>query len=628
MSAESALDALHPAIAEAMTKKGFLTLTAVQEKVLDPELLGRDLRIASQTGSGKTLAVGFVIAPDLEDSAEATTGKAYAAHPRAILIAPTRELAAQLGRELSWLYEPLKARVVVVAGGSNVKDELRALGHKPRVIVGTPGRLLDHLTRGAIDASAVRSVVLDEADQMLDLGFREELEAILEKLPEARRTHLVSATFSREVLSLAANYQEDAVLVEGTGLGKANVDISYSAHLVRPHDRQDALVNLLLMRPDERCLIFVRTRAEASELAERLGAAGFRALPISGELEQRERNKTLEAFRNGMIKILVATDVAARGLDIEDVSLVVHYDLPGNPEDLTHRSGRTGRAGKKGTSVLLVPPQARDRTERLLRRARIDARWHGVPTADDVLKAADDRLIQELEQNLSEVPEPRLAAFAERLVGLYDPPALVAALLARVGYRGPVEPRQVKVLELDRRPREPREDLRPRTPRPPPHRREPQRRDEGSAPREEREPQRFERQGRAPHEPRGEARPEHRGRPGRDAAPETVAFRLSYGQRDGADPRRLMAIVCRWGRIAGDRVGAIRIGDTDSTFEIALDAASDFARATSRPDPRNPKLQIEELRHRGAKRSGKPFGRVMQGEAPPRRRKDAQPPPA
>ena len=203
--------------------------------------------------------------------------------------------------------------------------------------------------RGAIDASAVRSVVLDEADQMLDLGFREELEAILEKLPEARRTHLVSATFSREVLSLAANYQEDAVLVEGTGLGKANVDISYSAHLVRPHDRQDALVNLLLMRPDERCLIFVRTRAEASELAERLGAAGFRALPISGELEQRERNKTLEAFRNGMIKILVATDVAARGIDVPAIQHIINFDLPESVEDYIHRAGRTARGAARGT---------------------------------------------------------------------------------------------------------------------------------------------------------------------------------------------------------------------------------------------------------------------------------------
>ncbi len=246
--------------------------------------------------------------------------------PAALLVAPTRELAAQLQKELSWLYQPLGIRVAAVVGGTSYGGELRSLRTGPLVIVGTPGRLLDHLERGSIDPSAAYSVVLDEADQMLDLGFRDELEAILGKTPAERRTHLVSATFPREVLSLANRYQRNAADVQGTQRGEANEDITHIAHLVRSGERDAVLVNLLLLAPGERTLVFVRTRADAADIADRLANRGFGARALSGEMEQWERTKTLDAFRNGNISTLVATDVAARGLDVPDVSRVIHAD--------------------------------------------------------------------------------------------------------------------------------------------------------------------------------------------------------------------------------------------------------------------------------------------------------------
>jgi ATP-dependent RNA helicase DeaD len=532
MSEEVTFPGLAPNLAEALRARGFTALTAVQERVLEPSLADRDLRISSQTGSGKTLAVGFVLAPLVEGAREL----------RALLIAPTRELAAQLGRELSWLYEPLGAKVVVVAGGANPRDEVRALQTRPAVVVATPGRLIDHMERGAIDPSTVRALVLDEADQLLDLGFRDELEAIVSKLPEERRTHLVSATFSREVLALAERYQGEAVRVEGSTPGAFNADITHVAHVVRPSDTLSALINILLMAPDERALLFVRTRADAADLAECLTRAGFFSLPLSGELEQRERNKTLEAFRSGAVWTLVATDVAARGLDIPDVARVIHVDPPTDVEGFTHRSGRTGRAGQQGTSIMLVPPAARERVRNVLRRARVEPQWCQVPTPDEVHAAADDRLIAELTAAPAESDHRELA---ERLVAEHaaDPARLVAALLTRAGHGGPCEPHDVAPVEREA-PRAPRSDF--------------------------------------------------------------VAFRINWGLEHGADPRRLLAMVCRRGRIRGDQVGAIRIFDEESTFEVVGAVASDFAYAAKRRDPRDARVFIEALRpeRRGPARGG------------------------
>ncbi|MGH7439495.1 MAG: DEAD/DEAH box helicase, partial [Polyangiaceae bacterium] len=373
---------LGPELTRALTERGFESLTAVQEAVLDPSLDGRDMRVTSQTGSGKTVAIGLAVRSFVMQAPGSSSGKRRDegfAHPRAMVVAPTRELAKQVEEELSWLYAATGARVVSVIGGASARDERRALGTRPAVVVGTPGRLLDHLRRGAIDAKSVGAVVLDEADRLLDMGFREDLEAILGFVPEGHRTHLVSATFPREVQALANATQDDPVHVEGTRLGVANADIDHVIHLVDPRQRLDALVNLLLANPDEQTLVFARTRADVATVANELAEAGFSAAPISGEMDQPARNRALAAFRRGDLRVLVATDVAARGIDVQDIARVVHGEPPGDVDSYTHRSGRTGRAGRKGTSSVLVTPAELPKTVRLLARAGVVHRFEPVP---------------------------------------------------------------------------------------------------------------------------------------------------------------------------------------------------------------------------------------------------------
>jgi ATP-dependent RNA helicase DeaD len=214
---------LGPELASALAKKGYTTLTPVQRSVLEPELEGRDLRISSQTGSGKTLAIGFA----LRNAVTGDVKRSPMARPQALVIVPTRELAKQVTDELGWLYAPKKVRIAAVIGGASYRDEHRALSQGPAIVVGTPGRLLDHLNRGGVEAGDVAAVVLDEADRMLDLGFRDELEAILEKAPPGHRTHLVSATFARDVAALADRVQQNPKRIEGTPLGSANRDLDH-----------------------------------------------------------------------------------------------------------------------------------------------------------------------------------------------------------------------------------------------------------------------------------------------------------------------------------------------------------------------------------------------------------------
>jgi ATP-dependent RNA helicase DeaD len=542
--------------------------------VLAPSVAGRDLRISSQTGSGKTVAIGMALAAELEELESARGGPA---RPRVLLIAPTRELAAQIAAELRWLFRPLHVRLAVVTGGTNVGGDLRALREGPHVLVGTPGRLVDHLDRGTIDLSALRAVVLDEADEMLDMGFRDDLEKLLDATPSERRTHLVSATLPREVLHLARRYQRDPVFVRGENAGEANQDINHVGHLVRASDRVPALINVLLATPAKRTLVFVRTRAATAELAAQLASNGFSATPLSGEMGQRERTAALDAFRSGAVRIVVATDVAARGLDIQDVTQIIHFDQAENPEVYTHRSGRTGRAGNKGTSVAFAPPGSRRRIEGLLRRAGISITWRSVPSAASIQAAADDRLVAEIEQ--ARVDEPRLMALAARLVGDRDPLEVIAALVGRSVHTGACAPHVIRdVVE-------------------PSH---------------------------APHD----ARPprDHRGQGHRDSAvvphgrtTDFTAFHITWGATDGANASRLLAMVCRRGDVRSNQIGAIRVGPHQSMVEVATQAAAEFARATLKPDPRNPRIRIRRWDHNAPPRadSGR-TGRDQERKATPR----------
>jgi ATP-dependent RNA helicase DeaD len=561
--------ALDPAFAQALARKGYTQLTSVQQQVLAPALQDRDLRISSQTGSGKTLAIGFVLRQRVFEHQAGKAGRRKGpAQPSAIVVVPTRELARQVQLELGWLYAHSAARVASVAGGSSYRDEHRSLGANPAIVVGTPGRLLDHLKQGAIETSGVGVVVLDEADQMLDLGFRDELDAILGHMPSERRTHLVSATFPRDVRALADRVQQGAAQVEGTPLGSANTDIDHVVHLIDPRERIAALVNVLLHAPSDQTLVFARTRADVAELSRELQAAGFAAGALSGDMAQAARNQALQAFKTGQLRALVATDVAARGIDVQNIARVVQVDAPPNADTYTHRSGRTGRAGRKGVSVLLIPRSALGRTERTLEQARIRFRLEPVPSAETIRRAQDEQWIAELCR--PETPDS----------------ARLRALVARIHESGELDNVLVRLLaRLEQTLGQPREV----TPVSPSGRRA--------------------------------ATGANDGRRRSLAGRQWERFHVTWGQVYGADARRMVAMLCRRGGIRSSDIGAVRISARVSEVEIAKEVAAEFARAVREPDPRDPRVRIAPLRPetRGGARGHQP----VRSPADPRRRRIA-----
>lgn len=418
------LPALPASLAEALNAKGYDTLTPVQSAVSDSALAGADLLVSAQTGSGKTVGFGLAIAPTLLEGAE-TFGPAGA--PLALVIAPTRELALQVKRELTWLYAPANAHIASCVGGMDVRDERRALDRGAHIVVGTPGRLKDHILRGSLDLTSVRAAVLDEADEMLDLGFREDLEFILGSAPESRRTLMFSATVPKAIEKLAQDYQRDAKRISVAAAGGQHADIAYQAMVVAPVDAENAIVNVLRFHEAQNAIIFCNTRAAVQRLTTRLSNRAFQVVALSGELSQQERSHALQAMRDGRARVCVATDVAARGIDLPNLELVIHADLPTNGETLLHRSGRTGRAGRKGTSALIVSRNGRKKAENLLRFAKVAADWIDAPSADAVRARDEERLMADPVWS-EEVPE-REAEIAGKLLALHGPKRIAAAYL-------------------------------------------------------------------------------------------------------------------------------------------------------------------------------------------------------
>lgn len=581
-------DSLQAPIAESLQKRGFTQLTPVQESVLSEELRGVDLRISSQTGSGKTVAIGLVLARDwagMESKPRAEGVDARVARPKVALIAPTRELANQVAKELTWLLAPLGVKVACVTGGTNLGGDRRTLLGFTGVLVGTPGRVCDHLRGGRIELSQLHTLVLDEADQMLDLGFRDELDAIIEAAPAERLTHFVSATFRNEVGRLADRYQKNARVIQGTPLGKANSDIEHVVHVIRDADLEPSIINLLLCAGQSRTLIFCRTRADVGNLAERLTRLGFGAAAISGDLAQAQRERALAAFQSGVIRVLIATDVASRGIHVENVELVIQAEAPKDPEVYVHRSGRTGRAGNKGRSVLLVPDRWRRRVERMLSDARITPKYLPVPSRAQVTEIQDGRAIETLAQP-TEV-SARFANLAKKLCASGNPEQVLATLLARSTVFGPCEGFEVA----------------PPAPPPSPRRELPARRDNP--------------RGAVQDAGRGAARDNSRdsGRPAprtggpRVPSEQFVPFFVSWGHRQGATTGRVLSMACRRGGIKSDAIGAIRVGERSSVVEVHPDAARAFIQQASQPDERDPNIRITPVAQNSSRHPGAALGR-------------------
>lgn len=548
-----------PQLAQALAERSYTEPTPVQAAVLAHAAVDRDLLVSAQTGSGKTVAYGLSIAKNL--LGEADRFERGTTQPLALIVAPTRELALQVQRELAWLYHYTGARIVSCVGGMDPRREQRELAQGAHIVVGTPGRLCDHLRRGHLDVSELKAVVLDEADEMLDLGFREDLEFILKTTPDTRRTLLFSATLPRGIVALARQYQKDAFRVAVAGGDGGHADIEYRAIRIVARDVEHAVVNVLRYFESPGAIVFCNTRNTVRHLQAALLERGFSVVALSGELTQNERTNALQSLRDGRARVCVATDVAARGIDLPNVGLVIHADLPNDPETLQHRSGRTGRAGRKGVSVLLVPPARRRRAEVMLAQAGIEAMWGTAPQSEDIRKLDQQRMLQGAlftEESTEDDLTLARALLAERS------PEEIATALARL-YRSRL-PAPEDIL------------------------------DPGTAPGRARDDRGDRREGRARGndnqagtEPR-KTKPEFR----RSVAEGSVWFRLSVGRKKNAEARWLLPMICRRGGIGKQDIGAIRIYGTHSEFEISGEAAERFSANLKRPDQEE-NIRIEAL---------------------------------
>ncbi len=425
------LSNLPPVIGEALSARGYDALTPVQQAVTEPEAHGRDMVVSAQTGSGKTVAFGLALAPELLD---AVGGTPLSDKPLALVIAPTRELALQVSRELGWLYAGAGLRIATCVGGMDASKERRALRAGPAIVVGTPGRLRDHLERGALDLSGLIGVVLDEADEMLDMGFREDLEEILDATPDTRRTLLFSATMPPQIRRLSKSYLSDPAEITVKNKTATASNITQRYLLVSYPQKVDALTRILEVENFEGMIVFVRTKSETELLAEKLRARGFAAAAINGDVPQNVRERTVQQLKDAKLDILVATDVAARGLDVERISHVVNYDIPTDTESYVHRIGRTGRAGRSGDAISFVTPRERYLLRHIEKATKQPLTEMSLPSVEDVnstrLTRFDDQITEALQQT------DRIAGFRDIIahyVRNHDVPETdVAAALAVV----------------------------------------------------------------------------------------------------------------------------------------------------------------------------------------------------
>ncbi len=550
---------LPPILGEALTERGYEKLTDVQTAVIEPEAAGRDLIVSAQTGSGKTVAFGLAMAEQmLPEDGQVPYGIA----PLALVIAPTRELALQVSRELAWLYRSAGARIATCVGGMDASKERRSLRGGAQIVVGTPGRLRDHLERGALDLSALRVAVLDEADEMLDMGFREDLEEILDATPDGRRTLLFSATMPKPIVALAKRYQDNALRISTVGNDRGHGDISYHAVTISPSETENAVVNLLRFYEAETAILFCATRDAVRRLHATLQERGFAVVALSGEHSQSERNQAMQALRDRRARVCVATDVAARGIDLPSLSLVVHVEVPRDAEALQHRSGRTGRAGKKGTAVILVPFPRRRRVESMLRGAKIQAQWGDPPSPKDIRKQDRERLLETLLAPVEVEEEDR--ELATRLIAEKSPEDIAAML---------VQAHRAKMPSP--------EELMDNTP-----------------------------------EARKAAQKE-RHRPGFE---DVAWFKMDIGRRHNADPRWILPLICRRGHVTRNEIGAIRISGEETYFQIPSNLAAkveDAIQRTAASEDQDRPVFIErsadgprmEARQNRKPGGGKPFGK-------------------
>ena len=520
---------------QAVARLGFDRPTPIQARAL-PVLLAGDTDFIglAQTGTGKTAAYGL---PLLQAIA------AQRAHPQAVVLCPTRELCLQIASDLRQLAAFLESlRIVAVYGGAGMADQIRQLRAGPQVIVATPGRALDLIERGCLDLAAVRLAVLDEADEMLRMGFKEDMDRILAHLPADRRIWLFSATMPPAVATAARAYLNDPARVALDGLPEGPAGMDHRWYCMLEKHRYAALRRLIDQAPAIRALIFCRTRSETQALADRLAAEGCPAEALHGDLGQAQRDAVMARFRRGALDLLVATDVAARGLDVDDITHVIHYQMPADAETYTHRSGRTARAGRSGLSVVLASPRDQWRLADIQRRLGLRFERGRLPDIQAVLRQRIATRLSELAA--TPVTDPRLDALlpaaAAALDGM-DREALIRRLVAAECGQMP----EIPAGEADINARPATANVK-------------------AAPRSTRAPERI-------------RRPQSRTR-----AAAVQNFSMDVGRSDRINAGAVVRCICDAAGIRSHLIGAIRFDQTRTYFEVHPSAAEQVRRTAGR----------------------------------------------
>jgi len=408
-------------VLKAVTEMGFEEPTPIQAKTIPLLLMGKDVVGQAQTGTGKTAAFGLPIIDKIDRTIP---------HVQAIVLAPTRELAVQAAEEMNKLGKFKRVQALPVYGGTSIDRQINALRKGVHIVVGTPGRVLDHLERGTLQLKHIKIVVLDEADEMLDMGFVDDITRILKQTPDERQTLLFSATMPDAILKIAKKYMRDPQKIRITGDTLTAPKINQIFYEVRASDKTEALTRLIDSADDAGVfLVFCHTKREVDEVSSSLKLRGYMADAMHGDYSQSQRESVLKKFKNSQIDVLVATDVAARGLDISHISHVVNYSIPQDPESYVHRIGRTGRAGREGVAITFVTPRE-DKQLRLIKAiSKADIKRGKLPSKEDVLASRIDNLKERINEFIDDSRFDKFLALAGRLTVDIQPIDALAALL-------------------------------------------------------------------------------------------------------------------------------------------------------------------------------------------------------
>jgi ATP-dependent RNA helicase DeaD len=519
---------LHPSLLQAVADKGYDKPTSIQAKIIPYMLAGRDVLAQSQTGTGKTAAFALPILSQIDVDQPRT---------QVLVLAPTRELAIQVAKSFSSYGAHLSGfSVAAIYGGQDYEPQLKQLRRGAHVVVGTPGRVIDHVKRGTLDLSGIDTLVLDEADEMLNMGFLEDVQFVLEQAPAQRQIALFSATLPEPIRKIAKRYLNDPAKITIKHKTMTVASIRQRALFVSPRDKLDVLKRFLEVEKTDGVIVFTKTKDATGTVADKLSREGLKAVALNGDMPQRTRERTIEKFRSGHLDVLVATDVAARGLDVQRVSHVFNFDLPHDSESYVHRIGRTGRAGRAGDAIIFLTGAQRGKLRLIERATRQSIEVVDPPTVDEINARRVERFCERIDQ----VTAARDLTLFKDLIAKYaqesgKPLEMIAAALAQIGQQG-------RPFLLKEQPRSER----------------------AKSERGKSDRARSDRSDREPGEHRGKRQRREFGPPEEGK----VRYRIQVGRRDGVQPGNIVGAVANEAGIDGEYIGAIQIHDAFSTVDL------------------------------------------------------------